>query len=69
MRAGRLWRTLVSKAENSWKFEWVHEGEVVACPWHSLEYHVLTGRCLAYLNVRLRSFEVVAEDGKVKVRL
>ena len=61
--------TLVANAEGDWKFEWVHDGEIVACPWHGLEYHVPTGGCIAYPNVSLRSYEVVAEDGKVKVRL
>jgi len=61
--------TLVARAEGNWKFEWVYEGEIVACPWHGLEYHVPTGRCVAYPNISLRSYEVVAEDGKVKVRL
>ena len=59
--------TLVSRKEGDWKFEWVHDGEIVACPWHGLEYHVPTGQCLAYPNVRLRSYEVVVEDGRVKV--
>jgi ABC-type bacteriocin/lantibiotic exporter with double-glycine peptidase domain len=27
------------------------------------------GKCIAHPNVNLRSYEVVAEDGKVKVRL
>ncbi len=35
--------TLVSRAENDWRFEWVHDGEVVVCPWHGLEYHAPTG--------------------------
>ncbi len=61
--------TLVANAEGDWKFEWVHDGEIVACPWHGLEYHIPTGRCIAYPNVNLRCYEVVAEDGKVKVRL
>ena len=61
--------TLVANAEGGWKFEWVHDGEIVACPWHGLEYHVPTGGCIAYPNVNLRCYEVVAEDGKVKVRL
>jgi nitrite reductase/ring-hydroxylating ferredoxin subunit len=61
--------TLVANPEGDWKFEWVHEGEIVACPWHGLEYHVPTGRCVAYPNISLRSYEVVVEDGKVKVRL
>lgn len=59
--------TLVSRAENDWRFEWVHEGEVVVCPWHGLEYHVPTGRCLAYPNINLRRYEVVVESGEVKV--
>ena len=61
--------TLISRAENDWRFEWVHDSEIVACPWHGLEYHVPTGRCLAFPNVTLRSYEVVLEDGKVKIRL
>ena len=61
--------TLVSNAEGGWKFEWVNEGEIVACPWHGLEYHVPTGRCLAFSNIKVRTYEVVAEDGKVKVRV
>src|SRR5215213_4118383 len=61
--------TLVAKSENDWKFEWVNEGEIVVCPWHGLEYHVPTGRCLAYPNVVLRSYEVVVEGGEVRVRL
>ncbi len=61
--------TLVSRKENDWKFEWEHEGEVLACPWHGLEYHVPTGRCIAHPEISLRRYEVVAEGGKVKVRL
>jgi len=61
--------TLVAREENDWKFEWDYEGEIVTCPWHGLEYHVPTGRCLAFSNITLRRYEVVVEDGKVKVRL
>jgi nitrite reductase (NADH) small subunit len=61
--------TLIATSENDWKFEWVNEGEIVACPWHGLEYHVPTGRCLAYPNITLRSYEVIVEDGEVRVRL
>ena len=61
--------TLVARKENDWMFEWDYEGEIVACPWHGLEYHVPTGRCLAFSNINLRRYEVVVEDGKVKVRL
>ncbi|MGI9050296.1 MAG: Rieske (2Fe-2S) protein [Rubrobacteraceae bacterium] len=61
--------TLVSREENDWEFEWVHEGEIVACPWHGLEYHVPTGRCLAFSNIKLRRYEISVESGEIKVRL
>jgi nitrite reductase (NADH) small subunit len=61
--------TLVAREENDWRFEWDYEGEIVACPWHGLEYHVPSGRCLAFPEISLRRYEVLVEDGKVKVRL
>ena len=61
--------TLTADMDSDWKPEWVHDGEVVMCPWHGLEYHVPTGRCLAYLEISVRSYEVLVEDDKVKVRL
>lgn len=65
----KLSGTLASREENDWSLEWIHDGEVIACPWHGLEYHVPTGQCIAYPNVKLRRYEVIVEDGKVKVRL
>ena len=59
--------TLVARKEDDWKFRWDYEGEIVACPWHGLEYHVPTGQCLAFPNIKLRRYEVMVEDGKVKV--
>jgi nitrite reductase (NADH) small subunit len=61
--------TLVARKEDDWRFRWDYEGEIVACPWHGLEYHVPTGRCLAFSNITLRRYEVVVESGEVKVRL
>ena len=61
--------TLVSRKENDWRLEWDYEGEIVACPWHGLEYHVPSGRCLAFPEISLRRYEVVVENGKVKVRI
>ena len=45
--------TLVSRVENGWRFEWVHEGEVVVCPARPRGI-MSTGRCLAYPNISLR---------------
>jgi nitrite reductase/ring-hydroxylating ferredoxin subunit len=67
--AQRLTGTLACEpdADGTWRLGWVSDGEIVQCPWHGLEYHVPTGRCLAYPEVVLRRFDVVAEDGLVKV--
>jgi len=58
--------TLVS---DGWRLEWAHEGEIIACPWHGLEYHVPTGRCLAYPEIRLRHHEVTVRGDEVVVRV
>ena len=43
---------------------------MIACPWHGLEYHVPTGRCLAYPAHPLRRYAVDVDDrGNVAVRL
>lgn len=60
--------TLVSKQEHDWTLEWVHEGEIVACPWHGLEYHIPTGQCLAFPEIRLRTYDVIVDGDTVKVR-
>ena len=59
--------TIVSSAESNWQLRWVYDGEVVRCPWHGLEFHVPTGQCLAYREIRLRSYEVIVQDGTVSV--
>ncbi|MQA83845.1 MAG: Rieske 2Fe-2S domain-containing protein [Streptosporangiales bacterium] len=61
--------TLVAREEDDWKPEWAYEGEIMACPWHGLEYHVPTGQCLAFPEIRLRCYQVVVEDGEVKILL
>ena len=66
---GKVSGTLNSSRENGWKVEWVQEGEILICPWHGLEYHIPSGRCLAYPEVRLRSYEVWVEEGMIKLRI
>jgi nitrite reductase (NADH) small subunit len=55
--------------ETDWKPEWVHDGEVIVCPWHGLEYHVPTGQCLAYEHIRIRRYKVTAEGDDVVVEI
>ena len=46
-----------------WTLAWIWEDEVVTCPWHALEFHVPTGRCVAFDDIRLRTYEVRVTDG------
>jgi nitrite reductase/ring-hydroxylating ferredoxin subunit len=66
---GAVTGTLVCDAGTGWKPVWSHDGEVVVCPWHSLEFHIPTGRCLAYPERRLPTYEVKVDDGQIKVVL
>jgi nitrite reductase/ring-hydroxylating ferredoxin subunit len=59
--------TLVSRAETGWTREWALEGEVIACPWHGLEYHVPTGRCLADPRISIRRYDVTLDGDAVVV--
>jgi nitrite reductase (NADH) small subunit len=61
--------TLLASAESDWEPRWELEGEVIACPWHGLEYHVPTGRCLAYPQIRLRRYAVSVRGEDVVVSL
>jgi nitrite reductase/ring-hydroxylating ferredoxin subunit len=67
--AGKLSGTLTASSESGWRLEWVREGRILICPWHSLEFDVTTGQCLAYPRVKLRKYRVAVEDGTVKVLL
>lgn len=60
--------SLVAKAENDWKPEWVYDGEVVICPWHGLEYHVPTGQCLAYEHIKIRRYTIDIMGNDVVIR-
>jgi nitrite reductase/ring-hydroxylating ferredoxin subunit len=61
--------TLQADAQTGWKPRWVMEDEVIACPWHGLEYHVPTGQCLAYPEITLRRYPVSVRDGDVVVTI
>jgi nitrite reductase (NADH) small subunit len=45
------------------------EGPVVTCPWHGYQYDVRTGENEFDRALQLETFEVVIEDGEVKVVL
>lgn len=66
---GRVSGTVICSRETEWKLQWGFDGEIVTCPWHGMEYHIKTGVCLAFPEIRLRSYEVWVEDEQIKVRL
>jgi nitrite reductase (NADH) small subunit len=63
----RLTGTLAADAAGGWRPRWELDGEVIACPWHGLEYHVPTGLCLAMPEIRLRRYEVAVRGDEVYV--
>jgi nitrite reductase/ring-hydroxylating ferredoxin subunit len=61
--------TMVAEAEHDWRLEWAHDGEIIACPWHGLEFHVPTGRCLGHTGYRLRRYRVRLVEDQVLLSL
>jgi nitrite reductase (NADH) small subunit len=66
---GILSGTLQADAQSDFRTEWRLDGEVIVCPWHSLEFHVKTGQSLAYPNRRLPTYPVRVEDGMLRLTL
>lgn len=64
---GKIGATVRATAASDWKLEWANDGEIIACPWHGLEFNLTTGRCLGRRRGKLRQFPVRVEDGVVKL--
>lgn len=65
---GKVTGTLTASEATNWEPEWVQEGEILRCPWHSLEFDLTTGACLAYPRRRIRTYAVKVEAGKVVLK-
>jgi nitrite reductase/ring-hydroxylating ferredoxin subunit len=66
--AGRIVTgTLTARPETGWAREWALEGEVIACPWHGMEYHVPTGRALGDPRISVRRYDVSLDGDAVVV--
>lgn len=63
---GRLTGTTQGKAPG--EYNWVNDGEILACPWHGWEFNLLTGKALVDKR-RLQHFPVTVEDGTVYVEV
>lgn len=49
------------------ELELEQENPVIACPWHKYEFSLKDGHCLTNAGLRVRSYPVTVEDGKVFV--
>ena len=59
--------TVIADATTNWKRTWARDGEVIVCPWHSLEFDIKTGQCLAYPRRKLPTWQVKVEGAQLKV--
>lgn len=66
---GNVGATITSTLESGWRPQFVHDGEIIVCPWHGMEFNITTGRCLARKRARLRQFRVKVEDGQVRLEV
>ncbi|MBI2941489.1 MAG: Rieske (2Fe-2S) protein [Chloroflexi bacterium] len=66
---GKITGAIMANADTGWEPGWFHDGEVLVCPWHGLEFRITTGQCLAYPNVRLRQYPVIVDGDDVKIAL
>ncbi|MBP1155766.1 MULTISPECIES: Rieske 2Fe-2S domain-containing protein [unclassified Paenibacillus] len=64
---GRVSGTLAANKDTNWQKQWIKDGEIIACPWHGLEYEIKTGQCLAYQEIKLRTYKVEVQDGLVRL--
>ena len=44
-------------------------GAAVTCDWHGWRFDVTTGACLTRPDSRIETYEVVIEDGWIKIRI
>jgi len=49
--------------------EWVRDGEILRCPWHGWEFELSTGRLVAPLRERVKTYDVTVEAGADVKRL
>jgi nitrite reductase/ring-hydroxylating ferredoxin subunit len=64
---GKIGPAVVAGPESGWEPVFAYHNEVLTCPWHGLEFHIRTGRCLAFGKFHLRAYSVKVEAADIKV--
>jgi nitrite reductase (NADH) small subunit len=49
--------------------QWERDGEILRCPWHGWEYEIETGCTITDPPLRVKTFSVSIEDGRVVVSI
>ena len=66
---GALTGHLAQGPETNWDLIWDREDEILYCPSHATDFDILTGESIARKLMRLQSYPVKVEDGKIKITL
>ena len=66
---GRVTGTFLNDEAHDWNHFWGLEGQVVACPWHGIEFDVITGVALANPKLKVRQYPITVVDGQVCLTL
>lgn len=64
---GAVSGTVIASEQSDWQPRWIQDGEIVVCPWHSMEFEIATGRCIAYPNRKVTTYNVTLEDGAIVI--
>jgi nitrite reductase (NADH) small subunit len=67
--AGPVGAQAICNAKTNWRLQLVRDGEILTCPWHGMEFDMISGQCLSTPSMRLRKFPVKVIDGEIRVQL
>jgi nitrite reductase/ring-hydroxylating ferredoxin subunit len=66
---GTITGALAQGPETEWKLIWEREGEILYCPWHGSDFDITTGEAISRKGLRLQTYPLKVEQGKLKITL
>lgn len=66
---GTITGNLVQGPETGWKLSWEKEGEILYCPWHASDFEISTGEAISRKGLRLETYPLKIEKGKLRITL